>query len=238
MNPTSPIADDYERMLMSHEKRKFRVRVSRTRCGDMILLGFITLALLFSAVSLITQIISFQLTSLVTNYNLTCTLFVDYHNGTLISQSCVFCYTTMGLTVFTLLGLLTHTLFISLKCCCNREWQCLETTHPILGLLILISSIAASILLTIGFQYTCNSLENAGMTCDVIAGVAYRDLTRQAPTSLWLTSILLLFIETIFLSRTVVYCRRCSQTGSLKKEMKDCLGCFGACQRLRRLCKR
>ena len=223
---------------MSHEKRKFRVCVSRTRCGDLVLLIFITLALLFSAISLLTQIISFQLTSLVTGYNLTCTLFVDYHNGTLTSQSCVFSYTTMGITVFTLLGLLIHTLFISLKCCCNREWQCLETTHPILGLLLLASSITASILLTIGFQHTCNSFENAGMTCDVIAGVAYKDLTRQAPTCLWLTSILLLFIETIFLSRTVVYCHRCTQTGSFRKEMKDCLDCSGACQRLRRLRKR
>lgn len=223
---------------MSHEKRKFRVRISRTRCGDLILLSFITLALLFSAVSFITQIISFQLTSLVTNYNLTCTLFVDYDNGTLTSQSCVFCYATIGITVFTLLGLFIHALFISLKCCCHREWQCLETTHPILGLLLLITSITTSILLTIGFQHTCNSLENAGMTCDVIAGVPYKDLARQAPISLWLTSILLLFIETIFLSRTVAYCHRCTQTGSLRKEMKSCLDCSGACQKLRRLRKR
>ncbi|KAI6652745.1 hypothetical protein LOD99_4131 [Oopsacas minuta] len=235
---TPSIAGDYERMILSHEKKKYRIRLSRTRFGDLVILSFITLATLLSTVSLIAQIISFQLTRLVTNYNLTCTLFIDYNNRTLTSQSPAYCYSAISITAFVVLGLLVHALFITCKCCCNRAWKCLETMHLILGMLLLASSMSASILLTIGFQHTCNSLIIVGMACDVITGVAYKDLIRQAPTSLWLTSILLLFIEIIFITRSAVYCYRSIQTGKLRKNGKCCGDCSSACKRLKRLFSR
>ena len=223
METASPSTEqDYEHMLLPHEKKKLRIGLSRTRCGDLILLAFLSIASLFSVISLIAQTISFQLTRVVTGYNLTCTLFIDYNNGTYISQSSIYCYSTLGVSAFVLAGLLTHALFLALKCCSNRAWKCLEALHPVLGLLLFVSSLGVSIFLSLGFQHTCDSIERGDMTCEVIEGVAYQNLMRQAPTSQWLTSLSLLFIETIFLVRTAVYCVRCVQTGRLGKGGNCC----------------
>ena len=226
METASPsMEQDYERMLLSHEKKKLRLRLSHTRCGDLILLAFISIASLFSVISLTAQTLSFQLTRVVTGYNLTCTLFVDYKNGTYSSQSPIYCYSSIGVSALVLVGLLTHSLFLALKCCFNRVWKCLESLHALIGLVLLASSVAVSILLSLGFQHTCDSLLRRDMTCDVIEGVAYKDLMRQAPTSQWLTSFLLVFIEIIFLARTGVYCVRCVQTGRLGKSGNGCMDC-------------
>ena len=223
MDTASPLTEqDYERMLLSHERKKLRIRLSHTRCGDLILLAFLCLAAFFSIISVLTQTVSFQLTRVVTSQNLTCTIFVDYKNGSYSSQSPIYCYSTLGVSAFVLVGLLTHALLLALKCCLNRAWKCLESLHPALGLVLLGSSLGVSILLSLGFQHTCESLRREDMACDVIGGVAYRDLMRQAPTSQWLTSFLLIFIETIFLVRTAMYCVRCVQTGSLGKGGKCC----------------
>ena len=206
MSKQSTASDqDYERMLLSQGKRKLRIRLTPSRCGDIILLAFISVASFLTFISLVAQSISFESTRVAPGSNLTCTLFSEYTHQGIVSRSPVSCYTAIGTTTFVLAGLLIHFAFISIKCCAERKWGCLELFHALLGFLLLIACASTSIYLVIGFQHTCNSLIAANLNCDLISGVPYRDLMRQAPVTLGISSLLILFVELIFIFRTFSY---------------------------------